>query len=126
MLYALIWGIKALLKRRGGNAEANKGITMISVLILSFLFSFTYLRSVGNGQFDRTPEGAAPYEVTWSNGETSLYYAYDDSLPLYVQDLTKTDYDRYSCELAEESSRWRPRPAARRQCARAMKTTHRS
>ena len=28
----------------------------------------------------------------------------DDPLPLYVQDLTKTDYDRYSCELAEESS----------------------
>lgn len=67
-------------------------------------FSFTYLRSVRNGQFDQTPENATRYEVTWSNGETSFYYAYDDPLPLYVQDLTKTDYDRYSCELAEESS----------------------
>ena len=104
LLNALIWGIKALLKRRGGSAEVNKGITMVSVLILSFLFSFTYLRSVRNGQFDQTPENTTPYEVTWSNGETSLYYAYDDPLPLYVQDLTKTDYDRYSCELAEESS----------------------
>ena len=104
VLYALIWGIKALLKRRGGSAEVNRGITMVSVLILSFLFSFTYLRSVRNGQFDRTPENATPYEVTWSDGETSLYYAYDDPLPLYVQDLTETDYDRYSCRLAEESS----------------------
>ena len=104
LLDALIWGIKGLLKRRGGSAELNRGITLVSVLILSFIFSFTYLRSVRNGQFDQTPENATRYEVTWSNGETSFYYAYDDPLPLYVQDLTKTDYDRYSCELAEESS----------------------
>lgn len=118
LLDALIWGIKGLLKRRGGSAELNKGITMVSVLILSFLFSFIYLRSVRNGQFDQTPENAMPYEVTWSNGETSLYYAYDDPLPLYAQDLTKTDYDRYSCELAEESS-----PLASQVCgAQAMRT----
>lgn len=104
LLDALIWGIKGLLKRRGGSAELNRGITLVSVLILSFIFSFTYLRSVRNGQFDQTPENATRYEVTWSNGEISFYYAYDDPLPLYVQDLTKTDYDRYSCELAEESS----------------------
>ena len=104
LLDALIWGIKGLLKRRGGSAELNRGITLVSVLILSFIFSFTYLRSVRNGQFDQTPENATRYEVTWSNGETSFYYAYDDPLPLYVKDLTKTDYDRYSCELAEESS----------------------
>ena len=136
-------GIKGLLKRRGGSAELNRGITLVSVLILSFIFSFTYLRSVRNGQFDQTPENATRYEVTWSNGETSFYYAYDDPLPLYVQDLTKTDYDRYSCELAEESSlpgcvsgavpsvggavpSRHLRSAVRRGCARAMRTTRRS
>ena len=118
LLDALIWGIKGLLKRRGGSAELNRGITLVSVLILSFIFSFTYLRSVRNGQFDQTPENATRYEVTWSNGETSFYYAYDDPLPLYVQDLTKTDYDRYSCELAEESSP----PASQVRGAQRMRT----
>lgn len=38
LLDALIWGIKGLLKRRGGSAELNRGITLVSVLILSFIF----------------------------------------------------------------------------------------
>ena len=126
LLDALIWGIKGLLKRRGGSAELNRGITLVSVLILSFIFSFTYLRSVRNGQFDQTPENATRYEVAWSNGETSFYYAYDDPLPLYVQDLTKQTMTAIPASWRRNPRRWHLRSAVRRGCARAMRTTRRS
>lgn len=104
LLNVLIQGIKALLKRRGGSAGVNKGVTIAVTMMLAFVFTYVLLDKVSDGELNRVPENAVPYEVVWSGGETSRYYAYEDSLPLYVQDLTKTDYDQYSCELTKYSS----------------------
>ena len=55
---------------------------------------------ISSGWFDDVPKNAEEYTYT-VGGSPQVGYLYHDTLPLYVQDLTDTDYARYSCEALE-------------------------
>ena len=55
---------------------------------------------ISSGWFDNVPKNAEEYTYT-VGGSPQVGYLYHDTLPLYVQDLTDTDYARYSCEALE-------------------------
>ena len=76
---------------------------LCSVLLSVMLMIGVMTYGISSGWFDDVPKNAEEYTYT-VGGSPQVGYLYHDTLPLYVQDLTKTDYDRYSCELAEESS----------------------
>lgn len=104
LVYAAVQGTKAVLKRRGAGTGKNKAVTYAVSFALSFALMFGILRAERAGVLRPEPENATPYVVEYSGGDTAQYYAYHDALPLSVQDLKKTDYDRYSCELSESAS----------------------
>ena len=55
---------------------------------------------ISSGWFDDVPKNAEEYTYT-VGGSPQVGYLYHDTLPLYVQGLTDTDYARYSCEALE-------------------------
>lgn len=115
LLNLLVQGIKRLLKRCGASTAVNKGVTILAALVLSFVFSFTLLRSARDDRFERADKNATPYTVEYPDGDSSTYYTYHDPLPLYVQDLTETGYTDYSCQWHESSTPLASRAAGSQQ-----------
>jgi len=75
-----------------------------SVLLSVMLMIGVMTYGISSGWFAETPENAEEYTLTLNSGVTMTRYAYHDELPLYVQDLTDIDYDRYSYEALERGS----------------------
>ena len=89
---------KEVMRRK--NVDSGTAQVMIFGLCVA-LFSITFaLLTCGAtaGWFNTPPPATAEaYEYTSRNGETSTKYIYHDPLPLYIEELTETDYDSYSC-----------------------------
>ena len=84
---------------------------------------------ISSGWFDDVPKNAEEYTYT-VGGSPQVGYLYHDTLPLYVQDLTDTDYARYSCEALERGDSVFVRQVEYRQelpttCAGATRMTRR-
>lgn len=103
---AMTFGVKALLRRKNVDAITAKVVTSVAAGV----FALLYVALMGYGAFhdwfERVPENAEAYEYSYQYGRGKVYtaYAYHDELPLYVEELTETDYDRYSCERTESAS----------------------
>ena len=94
LVATLVWGFSNLLKKFKISANANRIITIITVIVMSFgvtgfLLITVIDKAMESGLFDR--EYAYTYEY---KGHT--FKVYDDELPLMVQDMVETDYDDYS------------------------------
>lgn len=101
-VYGLVLGMQYFLKRMKASREMNRGITIGMAIVLPIIMSIVLVNSIMEDvetDWDRKREEAEAYDV---NGLT--FYAYHDELPLYVEDLTETDYDRYSTSFSENSS----------------------
>lgn len=102
-----MYAVRAVLRRRGADASTTKAASIGACLIVSVVCFGLLIRGASNDWFNKVPENAEPYEYTYSTlgrKETSTEYAYHDPLPLYVEDLTETEYDRYSCERQVSAS----------------------
>lgn len=102
-----MYAVRAVLRRRGADASTTKAASIGACLIVSVICFGLLIRGASNDWFNKVPENAEPYEYTYSTlggKETSTEYAYHDPLPLYVEDLTETDYDHYSCERQVSAS----------------------
>ena len=73
---------------------------LCSVLLSVMLMIGVMTYGISSGWFDDVPKNAEEYTYT-VGGSPQVGYLYHDTLPLYVQDLTDTDYARYSCEALE-------------------------
>ena len=102
-----MYAVRAVLRRRGEDASTTKATSIGACLVVSVICFGLLIRGASNDWFNKVPENAEPYEYTYSTlgrKETSTEYAYHDTLPLYVEDLTETDYDRYSRERQVSAS----------------------
>lgn len=73
---------------------------LCSVLLSVMLMIGVMTYGISSGWFDDVPKNAEEYTYT-VGGSPQVGYLYHDTLPLYVQGLTDTDYARYSCEALE-------------------------
>ena len=73
---------------------------LCSVLLPVMLMIGVMTYGISSGWFDDVPKNAEEYTYT-VGGSPQVGYLYHDTLPLYVQGLTDTDYARYSCEALE-------------------------
>ncbi len=80
--------------------------TVFSSVLLSFMLMIGVMTyGISSGWFDETPEDAEEYTYSYTfGGGPQVGYLYHDELPLYMQDLTDIDYDRYSCEALERGN----------------------
>lgn len=89
-----------IMRRRKVKAWVNRLVTLVIIVILAagMMVGLMALILKSNTLLP-TPEGVETYE---HNGFTIRVY--HDELPLTVQDLVPTDYDKYSTQLTETSS----------------------
>ena len=74
---------------------------LLSVMLMVGVMTY----GISSGWFDDVPKNAEEYTYSYTvGGSPRVGYLYHDELPLYIQDLTDTDYDRYSCEAIERGS----------------------
>ena len=72
--------------------------TLLSVMLMIGVMTY----GISSGWFADAPKNAEEYTYSYTvGGSPQVGYLYRDELPLYVQDLTDPDYDRYSCEAFE-------------------------
>ena len=100
LIFGAVFGVKGFLKKRG----ASTGTTRTAVWVTSFAMSIALsvgLIWLGIGAADNNWFEVQVEEVE-VDGVT--YHVRDDELPLYIQDLTDTDWPRYSTYCYESSS----------------------
>lgn len=93
-----------ILRRMNASATVNRTVTIIVDILVVLVLFVAFLPRLAQ---EPPPPNAEPYEYTYlsMDGEkTATEYAYHDPLPLYVEDLTETDYDRYSCKREDSST----------------------
>lgn len=93
-----------ILRRMNASATVNRTVTIIVDILVVLVLFVVFLPRLAQ---EPPPPNAEPYEYTYlsMDGEkTATEYAYHDPLPLYVEDLTETDYDRYSCKREDSST----------------------
>lgn len=99
-LYATVWGIKGFLKRRGAKTSATRTAVWVASFVLSFAFmgciAFLGVQGIQNDWFEEDVETYEYRNMTWE--------VHHDELPLYISDLTDTDYTGYSTELTVSPS----------------------
>lgn len=100
LMLAAAFGVKALLQRVG----ASRSVTRIAYFATAFLSAAVMLSVT-------LYLGGMAYNGHWFEPEVETYEwhdwtweAYHDELPLYVQDLTATDYAEYSTKLDTQRS----------------------
>ena len=118
-LFLLVRGVMGWLKRKKVPAKVNRAVTIISALVVAYLFvgaiTFGVLFGSSHGWFAEQDE-----ETYQHNGIT--FTAAQDQLPLTVEDLLDVDYEGYSREhrgseslfLAQYQGYQRPRFDAER------------
>lgn len=90
-----------ILRCMNASATVNRTVTIIVDILVVLVLFVVFLPRLAQ---EPPPPNAEPYEYTYlsmDGKKTTTEYAYHDPLPLYVEDLTETDYDRYSCEALE-------------------------
>ena len=102
VLYAVVFGLQAILKKCKVSREVNRAATIWTTVILSIVMTVALFNGIVDGVMSNSRQEKDDAEAYESNGFT--FYAYDHELPLYVEDLTETDYDRYSKWANERSS----------------------
>lgn len=101
-VYAAVFGLQFLMKRKKVSREVNRAVTLGAAIVLPIIMTVVLVNyTVQNVMTDkdREREAAEAYQV---NGFT--FYTYDHELPLYVEDLMETDYEHYSTKVYERSS----------------------
>lgn len=100
LVYAAAFGMKALMKKLGVAAGIARILVFAVILAASFAYAgglvYFASKSVENHWFE---EDVEIYE--WGGLEWNVYH---DELPLYVEDLMETDYDRYSTQLEKQGT----------------------
>ena len=102
LIIVLSNGARTAMRHLGVKAWINKAVSvgMVAVLFVAMMSGMTALIFKSDDiPFLRDPSITERYEyrgMTWS--------AYGDTLPLTIQDLVETDYDRWSTRLTRESS----------------------
>lgn len=107
VLNAAVSGMKEVMRRRNVDAGTAQVMTFGGIVALCVVMLAVLTGGALDGWLDVPPKNAEAYEYTDSHRgveETRTAYAYHDPLPLYVEDLTETDYDRYSCKRTVQSS----------------------
>ncbi|MBD5083912.1 MAG: DUF2812 domain-containing protein [Clostridiales bacterium] len=98
--FLLVFGIKGFMKRMKASAKTNLAVTLVGSIVLSLvivgMITFGTLRAYNSGWFSR---GGETYEY---NGTT--FTAYQDELPLMLEDLLDGSFDHYSRERHGEGS----------------------
>ena len=93
-----------ILRRMNASATVNRTVTIIVDILVVLVLFVVFLPRLAQ---EPPPPNAEPYEYIYHSmgGEKTITeYAYHDPLPLYVEDLTETDYDRYSCKREDSST----------------------
>ena len=93
-----------ILRRMNASATVNRTVTIIVDILVVLVLFVVFLPRLAQ---EPPPPNAEPYEYThlsMGGKKTTTEYAYHDPLPLYVEDLTETDYDRYSCKREDSST----------------------
>lgn len=101
LIYLLMFGVLALMKRWKFSAATNRTVYIITCIVVTIvmttLLSFGAFRLADMGWLRREPVETYTYKGwTWN--------VYQDELPLTVEDLTGVDYDAYSYEWTAEES----------------------
>ena len=94
----------SILRRMNASATVNRTVTIIVDIVVFLVLFVLFLPRLAQ---EPPPPNAEPYEYTYHSmggKKTVTEYAYHDPLPLYVEDLTETDYDRYSCKREDSST----------------------
>lgn len=106
VLIAATYGFKELLRRKGVNAGTAKMATVGAVIVLTVIYMAVMMRGVLSGWLASVPKNAEAYEYSYQHGNGEVYtgYAHHDELLFYVEELTETEYDRYSCRRTTTSS----------------------
>lgn len=94
VVYAVVFGLQAILKRLKFSREVNRATTIWTTVILTVIMTVALFNGIVDGVMSNSRQEKNDAEAYQANGLT--FYAYDHELPLYVEDLTETDYDRYS------------------------------
>lgn len=93
-LFALVNGIKRLLKRKKASRNVNRVVTIVMSFVLSFLMmsavTFSALKLAQNGFFDEDQE-------TYTYKGTT-FQVHKDEIPLKVEDMMEADPENYSYE----------------------------
>lgn len=100
-VYLLVYGVKALLKKKKVSAKINRTATIASAFAVSFLLISGILWGVLYGSANGWLAGTDEETYTYRG---STFTARRDALPLTVEDLLGVSYDGYSCERQTEES----------------------
>lgn len=112
ILLVVVGGTKAILRRRNVSAEIAKVTTVLVTIAVSLFMMYGIVNATADHRLKEwiapVPSTAEAYEYISRETQGVKYYstayAYHDPLPLYVEDLTQTDYDLYSCALTRDAS----------------------
>ena len=101
LIYLLMFGALALMKRKKFSAATNRTLYIITCVIVSIvmigILTFGAFRLADTGWFRREPAETYTYKGrTWN--------VYQDELPLTIEDLMSIDYEEYSYEWHAEES----------------------
>ena len=92
----LVNAIRALLKRMKAPAKTNRTVTIVSCFVLSFAMTGSLVRHVTESSGDGWSAGHSVHETYEYNG--MVWTAYQDELPLGVEDLLGSAPEGYSRE----------------------------
>lgn len=100
LVFAAVFGIKALFKKLGLAAGVTRAAVWITAIVMSFAYAggivFVAMQAAEHNWFEGDVE-------TYSDGYFT-FEVHHDELPLNVEDLMETDYDRFSTQLDEQGT----------------------
>lgn len=100
LVFAAVFGVKSLLKKRGASA----GTTRTAVWVTSFATAFLLCVGLVWIGFAVADNDLFEVQVEEVEVDGDIYHIRNDELPLYIQDLTDTDWPRYTTYCYETSS----------------------
>lgn len=113
-----VYGVKSLMKRRKASRRKNLTATALTCILVSFgstaLLVFFAIAGLTSGLFNDKPTRV--YTTTMASGQEWEWEAYDDDIPLKVEDLVATDCQRYSYEREDDASIFAHKITARQDC----------
>ena len=100
LVLGIVLGVKAWLKKQGASA----GTTRTAVWITSFATAFVLCGGLVWIGFTVADRDLFEAQVEQVEVDGKIYHIKNDELPLYIQDLTDTDWPRYTTYCYQSSS----------------------
>lgn len=100
LVFGAVFGVKAFFKKQGASAAT----TRTAVWVTSFVTAFVLCGGLVWIGFAVADNDLFEPKVETVEVDGEIYHVRNDELPLYIQDLTQTDWPRYTTYRHESSS----------------------